>query len=320
MGFPAEDFQRYYRNHIEEVAKFLEMKHKDKYKIYNLCSESKRHYDKSKFCDRVEEKFAFVDHNPPPFEMLRPFCHDVEEWLKRDRDNVAAIHCKAGKGRTGVMICAFLLHQGYFENPDSPGVRVQITSAEEALNFYGKQRTHDSKGVTIPSQRRYVYYYEELVKNKLCYYQKTIELKSIILDSLPSINGGNVVLICDIITLAPKVKLKTFEIEIKKGTKFLNYDIREPLFLTGDIKFEFYMKKMKKEKIFQFCFNTFFVKSQEYYIAKNNFNKGSTSPSSSSPSAYIRLPINGYSNGKVDNNQSSYPGTNHLGTQQLNRG
>ena len=33
MGFPAEDFQRYYRNHIEEVAKFLEMKHKDKYKI-----------------------------------------------------------------------------------------------------------------------------------------------------------------------------------------------------------------------------------------------------------------------------------------------
>lgn len=71
-------------------------------------------------------------------DMILPFCQSVDEYLHAHPENVVAIHCKAGKGRTGMMIAAYLVYCGVCE------------TADEALTYYGKRRTNNGKGVTIP--------------------------------------------------------------------------------------------------------------------------------------------------------------------------
>lgn len=56
MGYPSESMEALYRNPFEKVFKFFEKFHKDKYKVYNLCSE--RQYDPSKFHNRGKQKKA----------------------------------------------------------------------------------------------------------------------------------------------------------------------------------------------------------------------------------------------------------------------
>ncbi|XP_052881362.1 phosphatidylinositol 3,4,5-trisphosphate 3-phosphatase and protein-tyrosine-phosphatase PTEN2A-like isoform X3 [Gossypium arboreum] len=94
MGFPAGDMssgffgyvEGFYRNHMEEVIQFFETHHKDKYKVYNLCSE--RLYDASLF----EGKF--------------------------------------------------------------------FPTAEKSMGYYNQKRCVDGKGLVLPSQIRYVKYFE----------------------------------------------------------------------------------------------------------------------------------------------------------------
>ncbi|RKP36769.1 protein-tyrosine phosphatase-like protein [Dimargaris cristalligena] len=154
MCFPSEGLESLYRNELSQVASYLDSHHTDHYKVYNLCLE--REYQPTKF-------------NAPALEQMHAFCRDVEQWVGEDVSNVAVVHCKAGKGRTGTMICAFLLYS-----------KVAATTAD-AIDIFGQLRTLDGKGVTIPSQKRYIGYFSYTLDDSNLLRPHPVFLKSITL-------------------------------------------------------------------------------------------------------------------------------------------
>ncbi|KAL5279273.1 PTEN family protein [Megaselia abdita] len=235
MGYPAANMEAIYRNNIEDVVNFFNENHRDHFKIYNLCCEKK--YDASKFNNKVA-CYPFVDHCPPTIELILGFCEDVHKFLVEDRENVVAIHCKAGKGRTGTMISCYLIYSK------------MVKDDKDALEFYGLKRTTDGKGVTIPSQRRYVNYFSQLRNENLQYRTKSLQICEIQLSSAPLKTSS---VSCQIFTLQNPVdpvevtKCETIILDCSK-----NLRIEKNLIVSGDVKIEL-------KNLFHFWFNTFFV-------------------------------------------------------------
>ena len=89
-----------------------------------------------------------------------------------DDKNIAYIHCDDGKGNTGTLISCYLLFCRFAD------------SAESAILYYANKRFRDSTVVNQPSQLRYIYYFEQVLKSKT-YIPKRIVVDKIFLESLP---------------------------------------------------------------------------------------------------------------------------------------
>lgn len=183
MSFPSSGLMAFYRNPIHEVVRFFETRHKDHYKIYNLCSE--RDYDESLFHNRVE-RICIDDHNVPSLKKMVEFCSDVREWMAADKRNIIAVHCKGGKGRTGTIICVWLIDCGLFHD------------AKDVLEYFGDRRTDLTvgkmfQGVQTPSQSRYVGYFQKL-KQEYCGNlpeKKQLNLISIKIIAIKGVGNGD---------------------------------------------------------------------------------------------------------------------------------
>lgn len=148
-GFPSIGIEHLYRNPRLELLRFLDERHKDHYKVYNFCCEYGRGYSPEVFHGRVE-RYPFKDHNTPPLKTIIDFGESVKLWLEADPQNVVSMHCKAGKGRAGLMSCIAMIRTGTCQ------------SAKEALDHYDRTRVVNNKGLTVTSQRKYVIFYETI--------------------------------------------------------------------------------------------------------------------------------------------------------------
>lgn len=274
MSFPSSGVRGMYRNPIQEVARFLDAKHKGSYLIFDLCSE--RNYDASIFHGRVERVFI-DDHNVPSIRDMIDFCIKVRKWLSEKEDHVIAVHCKGGKGRTGTMICTWLVDCDMF------------TEAQESLVYFGDRRTDLDKGKTFqgvetPSQSRYVGYYEKIVKTLDGEAPPVVKLKlkSIRLTGIHTVgNGDGSDLVLDIYLQRTSVfscklgKRDKCEVEFSEEKDVVEVSPSEEVVLQDDVKVKFNSNKIPKGYdgcAFYFWFHTYFVENNRLLIPRDELD------------------------------------------------
>ncbi|ELR22324.1 dual specificity phosphatase, catalytic domain containing protein [Acanthamoeba castellanii str. Neff] len=286
MGFPSDSVGGIYRNPRKEVIRMLDTYHENQYKVYNLCSE--RTYNHAIFYGRVSD-FPIDDHNVPTMPMIRQFCEDAEQWLHQDEDNVIAVHCKAGKGRTGLMICCWLIHSQ------------TCATSREAIELFGKERTKDRKGVTIPSQRRYIRYYELLLQHQLDPRDlpppgqiPVVFLTEVRTNVIPTYDksGANMrILLSDRSGNELYSDIAKYKVENKNPSGGLYFDCRScPL--KGDVRLLIFHKSTT---ILQLWFNTMFVTRTQLTFRKHELDKANKDkthiPNNFTLTMVVTLPI-----------------------------
>lgn len=138
-----------YRNPLDMTRRFFDMRHRDHFTIYDIRGrlEEEHYYPLDAFADIggvVNRDFSFEDHCTSSVPRMVHFCEHVDAYLKEDPEHVAAVHCKAGKGRTGFMLSALYMFQGKAE------------TVSDAIDLFSAQRTEDMRTVNRPSQIRFL--------------------------------------------------------------------------------------------------------------------------------------------------------------------
>ncbi|KAG0348721.1 hypothetical protein BG004_004435 [Podila humilis] len=141
------------------------------------------------------------------------------------------------------MICSFLVHCG--------------ATAEEAIRLYGEKRTLDGCGVTIPSQLRYIRYYEQFLESRtLNYDPRLLSLHEIVINTIPkpllALESGRNYLILTIMSSNVKIyESLPQHSHIDLKNQVIRIGITDKIVLAGD------------SHLCHFFFNTTFIDSED---------------------------------------------------------
>lgn len=171
---PSQTYpQRAYRNPLDRLIAFLDAKHGDNWAIWEFRAEGTGYPDEAVY-GRIRH-YPWPDHHPPPFRLVPNIMASMRNWLngeeddlvkKKDQDKrVVVVHCKAGKGRSGTMTCAYLISQCGW-------------TAEDALARFTARRMRPKfgAGVSIPSQLRWIKYVDRWTKGGKIYVDQEVEI------------------------------------------------------------------------------------------------------------------------------------------------
>ncbi len=177
------------------------------------------------------------------------------------------MHCKAGKGRAGLMCCVLLIRSGVAQ------------SAKEALDLYDRERVTNNRGLTVTSQRKFVMFYEALWRE--CWGVKG-DIGAIPAEPLDSSSPTYRVPVQQELQLfgvevlnIPAGFIKNFRVTVYKVTNFLPQLLFDSAFTRGETvavacdcvlqgNFKVYVEHRKafyskSVKVFELLHNTYFM-------------------------------------------------------------
>ena len=165
------------------LAGELRWHHEDHYVVWNVSGTSDQPYDTEIFGGRVVN-LQFAGFLCPPLLTLVEACASIHAWLRADPKNVVAIHCRSGRGRSAVVlscVLAFLSVHGGGSGPQSP---------IDWLSHLAQLRGEDEHKLTLPTHRRYLQYFAELLLGSAPADASAAgcELRGIVLHGFPVLN------------------------------------------------------------------------------------------------------------------------------------
>ncbi|KAM9447790.1 tensin-1-like isoform 3-T3 [Salvelinus alpinus] len=246
VSFSSSVDENSYSANLHEVASMLRSKHHDNYLLFNL---SEKRSDINQLNPKVLD-FGWPDHHAPALDKICTICKAMDTWLSADSHNVVVIHNKGNRGRTGVVVAAYM----HYSNISA--------SADQALDRFAMKRFYEDKVLPVgqPSQKRYVQYFSGLLSGHIKINNKPLFLHHVIMHGIPNFEskGGCRPFLKIYQAMQPVYTSGIYSVQGDSQTSVC-ITIEPGLLLKGDILLKCYHKRFRspqRDVIFRVQFHT----------------------------------------------------------------
>uniref|UniRef100_A0A3Q3LQX4 Tensin 1b n=1 Tax=Mastacembelus armatus TaxID=205130 RepID=A0A3Q3LQX4_9TELE len=263
VSFPISVEEQSYAANLQEVASMLRSKHGHNYLLFNL---SEKRYDINQLNPKVLD-FGWPDHHAPALDKICSICKAMDTWLSADSHNVVVIHNKGNRGRTGVVVAAYM----HYSNISA--------SADQALDRFAMKRFYEDKVLPVgqPSQKRYVEYFSGLLSGHIKINNKPLFLHHVIMHGIPNFEskGGCRPFLKIYQAMQPLYTSGIYNVQGDSQTSIC-ITIEPGLLLKGDILLKCYHKRYRspcRDVIFRVQFHTCAVHNLGIVFGKDELDE-----------------------------------------------
>ncbi|KAJ8358544.1 hypothetical protein SKAU_G00150690 [Synaphobranchus kaupii] len=260
--FPPRLEEQRYRANLQEVAAMLKSKHQDNFLLFNL---SEKRHDITRISPKVQD-FGWPDLHAPPLDKICAMCKAMEGWLTSDLQHVVVLLCKGNKGKTGVMIAAYMHYSKI------------SAGADQALSTLAMRKFCEDKVSTSlqPSQNRYIYYFAGLLSGGIEMNSSPLFLHQVLIPSLPSFHteGGYFPFLKIYQSMLLVYTSGVYDLQGSGGRR-LCITIEPALLLKGDVMVKCYHRHAhvaERETVFRLQFHTCTVHGAQLWFGKDELD------------------------------------------------